>query len=101
MRYRVTVRPGTKGLRGMIVALAVLIPAVDAQAQQFGAAAVVGEGMVLIGAPTDDQGPGRVYVYRRSGDEWLPGRHALSPRGRGRARLLRALPRPRRRMSYS
>ena len=81
MRYRVTVRPGTKGLRGMIVALAVLIPAVDAQAQQFGAAAVVGEGMVLIGAPTDDQGPGRVYVYRRSGDEWLPADTLSRPEG--------------------
>ena len=57
MRYSATGRPGAKGLQGMVAALAVLMLAVDAQAQQFGASAVVAEGMVLIGAPTDDQGP--------------------------------------------
>ena len=63
-------RPRTRRLPWMIATLAVLTPATDARAQQFGASAAVDEGSVLIGAPTDDREPARVYVYRPVGNEW-------------------------------
>ena len=65
-------------LLGIAAALAML-PPLQLQAQQYGAAAAVGDGIVLIGAPIDDRDPTRVYVYQRSGDEWLPADTLMRP----------------------
>ena len=72
-----------RGMREILpviaAALAMLFAPLQLQAQQYGASAAVGDGIVLIGAPVDDRDAARVYIYRRSGDEWLPADTLMRP----------------------
>jgi choice-of-anchor B domain-containing protein len=54
-----------------VIALAALGPALPVGAQQFGAAAAVGDGVVLISEPVQDAGPATVHVFRRAGGQWV------------------------------
>jgi choice-of-anchor B domain-containing protein len=57
---------------GAWMLLAVLLPSVPLEAQQFGAAVAVADGMVLVAEPMRDEGPAEVYQFRREGDGWVP-----------------------------
>jgi choice-of-anchor B domain-containing protein len=56
----------------LVFALAALLPAAQLGAQQFGAAAAVGDGVLLIAEPVKDSGPATLHVYRRDGNQWVP-----------------------------
>jgi choice-of-anchor B domain-containing protein len=56
----------------LLVALAGVLTAAEVGAQQFGAAAAVGEGVVLIAEPVKETGPASLHVYRVAGDRWFP-----------------------------
>ncbi len=48
-----------------------LIAAPPAAAQQFGGVAAVADGQVLVGEPGNQTLPGIVYVYSRTGSDWV------------------------------
>ncbi|MBW3534500.1 MAG: choice-of-anchor B family protein [Gemmatimonadetes bacterium] len=54
-----------------VAAMAVLLPALPLEAQQFGAAAAVSGDVVLVSEPMNQDGPAQVHVYRRAGDDWI------------------------------
>lgn len=62
-------------------------------AQSFGESIVIAEGQILIGESASERTPGAVYVFERSGDEWVETGVLHGPESRSRDSFGRAMAR--------
>lgn len=70
--------PSRPAFLSCLLVLAAAAPCA-AQSGSFGNAVVIGEDELIIGEPNTFFRPGTVYVYRRSGDEWLEASQLRAP----------------------